>query len=109
DVDENRLEMRIAQHDLECLGYFLCRRATADVEKIRRLATVELDHIHRRHRKSGTVDETTDIAVERNIREVEFGCFNLSRILLVQIAHHHDVGMSKERVGVEVELRVQSD
>ena len=99
--------MRIAQHDLERFSDLLRSRATTNVEKVRGLAAVELDHIHRRHRESGAVDETADVAVERDVREVEFRGLDLGRVFLVQITHRDDVGMTKKCVRVEIELRVE--
>jgi hypothetical protein len=46
-----------------------------------RLAAEQLDCVHRRHRKTGTVDEAADIAVERDVREVEFRRFDFGGIL----------------------------
>src|SRR5689334_3996022 len=36
-VDEDRLDGRVAQHDLEAVGHDLCARAAADVEEVGRL------------------------------------------------------------------------
>ena len=99
----------LLQHDLERLGDLLGRRAAADVEEVRGLAAVELDRVHRRHREAGAVHEAADVAVERDVREVELRRFDLGRILLVEVAHRDDVGMAEQRVGVEVELGVERD
>ena len=109
DVDEDALDLRVAQHDLERLGDLLRRRAAADVEEVRRLAAEQLDRVHRRHREPGAVDEAADVAVERDVREIELRRLDLRRVLLVEVAHLDDVRMAEQRVAVEVELRVERD
>ena len=109
DVDQDRLETRVAQHQLEGLGDLFCRGAAADVEEVRRLAAEELDRVHRRHRQPGAVDEAADVAVELDVAEVELARLDLGRILLVEVAQFHDLGMAEQCVGIEVELGVQRD
>ena len=44
---------------------FSVGRAAADVEEVGRLGAEQLDGVHRGHGQTGTVHQTTDIAVER--------------------------------------------
>ena len=41
--------------------------ATADVEEIRWLSTLELNDVHSGHGETGSVDHTTDVTIEGNI------------------------------------------
>ncbi|ABA49494.1 hypothetical protein BURPS1710b_0976 [Burkholderia pseudomallei 1710b] len=109
DVHEDRLQARVLQHQLERFGDLLGRRAAADVEEVRRLAAEQLDRIHRRHRQARAVHEAADVAVERDVREVELRRFDFSRIFFVQIAVRDDFRMAEQRVRIEVELRVERD
>ena len=61
---------------------FSLRRAAADVEEVGRLAAVELDDVHRRHREAGAVDHAADVAVERDVVQVVFRRFDLLGVLL---------------------------
>src|SRR5437899_2414729 len=94
DVDQDRFELRVAQHDLECFGHFLGGGAAADVEEVRRLAAVELDRVHGRHGESRAVDQAADVAVEGDVGEVELGGFDFGRIFFVEVTHGDDVVMA---------------
>ena len=65
DVDQDRLQLRVLQHDLERLGHLLGRGAAAHVEEVGGRAAVELDDVHGRHREAGAVHQAADVAVER--------------------------------------------
>ena len=51
--------------------------------------------------------ETADVAVERDVRQVELRGLDLGGILLVEIAHGDDLGMAEQRVVVEIQLGVE--
>ena len=70
DVDQDRLDVRVGQDQLERDGDPLVRRAAADIEEIGRVAAVQLDDVHRRHREAGAVDHAADIAVELDVVEL---------------------------------------
>jgi hypothetical protein len=40
------------------------RGAAADIEEVGRLAAVQLDDVHGRHRQAGAVDHAADVAVQ---------------------------------------------
>ncbi len=81
----------------------------ADIEEVRRLAAEQLDRVHRRHRQARTVDQAADVAVELDITQVELARLDFGRIFLVEVAQLDDIGVAEQRVGVEVELRVERD
>ena len=101
--------MRVLQHDLECFGHLLGSGTTAHVEKVRRAAPIELGNVHGRHRQAGAVDEAADIAVERDVREIEFRRLDFRRVFFIEVAHGDDVGMTEQRVVVEIHLGVERD
>ena len=72
-------------------------------------AAVQLDRVHGRHRQAGAVDQAADVAVERDIGQVELRRLDLGRIFLVQVAHRDDVRVAEQGVGVEIELGVERD
>src|SRR5437868_774004 len=79
----------------------------ASVQKVGGFAAEQLDGVHRRHREAGAVDETADVAVEADVAEVELARFDLGRILLVEISVGDDLGVTEQRIRIEVELRVE--
>ena len=91
DVDEDRLDILVAQHRAERLRHPLGRGAAADVEEVRGLAAGELDHVHRRHGEAGAVDDAADIAVEADIGEAAVGGEGLARVFLALVAQLGDV------------------
>ena len=73
-------------------------RSAADVKKVRRLAAVKLDDVHRAHRESSTVDEAADVAfkfdvAEAGIRRADFGFFFFRKI-----THLGDFRLAKQCV-----------
>ena len=71
DVDQHGLHLRVGEQDAERVRDLLLRGAAADVEEVRRLAAVELDDVHGRHRQAGAVDHAADVAVELDVVEAE--------------------------------------
>ena len=72
NINQNRLHLRVVQHDLEGFGNLRRGRTAANVQKVCRTATIKLGDIHGRHRQPRTIDEAADVAIERNVVEVEF-------------------------------------
>src|SRR5690606_11443096 len=107
DVDEDGLEVGVAQHDLEGLGDLLGGRAAADIEEVRGFATEQLDGVHGGHRQARAIDEAADVAIELDVGEVELRRLDLGRVFLVDVAHRDDVGMAVERVVIEIELGIE--
>ncbi len=52
DVDQHRLDPRLAEQDAEPLEHLVLVGAAADVEEVGRLAAVVLDQVHRAHRQA---------------------------------------------------------
>jgi hypothetical protein len=67
DVHQHALDLVVAEDDAEGLDRALLGDAAAHVEEVRRLAAVQLDDVHRRHRQAGAVDQAADIPVERDV------------------------------------------
>ena len=109
DVDQDGLHVLVLQHDLEGFGHLLGGGTAAHVEEVGRLAAVQLDRVHGGHGQAGTVHQAADVAVQADVGQVELGSLDFSRILFVQVAVGHDLGMAEQGVAVEVELGVQGD
>ena len=110
DVDEDRLHLVVRQNQLERLGHALRGRAAADVEEVRRLAAVQLDHVHRRHREARAVHHAGDVAVERDVVEIVLGG------LRARVSSSCDGSrmaarslLAEQRVVVDVDLGVERD
>ena len=109
DVDQNRLDVVIAENQLEGLGDALGGGAAAHVQEVGRFAPVELDDIHGRHGKTCAVDHAGNIAVQRHIVEIVLGRLRFQRIVLADIAHGFQPGLAEQRVIVAVELAIEGD
>src|SRR5574343_483253 len=107
DVDQDALDLGILEHDLEGFGDLFGGRAAADVEEVGRLGAEQLDGVHGRHGQAGAVDQAADVAVERDVGEVELGGFDFVGIFFGRVAHGDDRFLTVAGVGVEVELGVE--
>src|SRR5882672_3479762 len=107
DVDEDRLQVRNAQHDLEGLGDLLGGRAAADVEEVRGRPAVELGDVHGGHREPRAVHQAADVAVELDVVEVVLRRLDFGGVFLVEVAQLLPLGMAEARVVVEVDLGVE--
>ena len=107
NVDQDRLDIRVGQDQLERDRDPLARRAAADIEKIGRHRAIQLDDVHRRHRQPGAVDHAADIAVELDVAELVLAGLALDRVLLVLVAQRLDLGMAEQRVVVDRHLGVE--
>ena len=61
DIDQNHLHVLIAHQQIHGIYNLLRVRTATDVQEVGRIASIELDHVHGSHGKSGTIDHTTDI------------------------------------------------
>ena len=107
DVDQDAFDGRVLGDDLEGRRHLLLGGAAADIEEVRRLGAIELDDVHRRHGKAGAVDHAADIAVERDIGEVELRGFDFLGVLFGDVAQFGKFGMAEQRVVVERHLGVE--
>ena len=107
NIDQNGFHVPVLEHDLERLGHLLGRGTAAYVEKVGGLAAVQLDGVHGRHGQPRTIDHAADVAAQTDVGQAEFGCLQLGRIFLIQIAIRHDFGVAEQRIAVEVEFGIQ--
>ncbi|GAB1395635.1 hypothetical protein MASR1M65_04120 [Saprospiraceae bacterium] len=107
DVDEDALHVRVRGDDLEGFGHLLLRRAAADVEEVGRLRAVELDDVHGGHRQPGAVHHAADLAVERDVVQVELRGRQFLGVFLGLVAQRGDVGVAVDRVAIEADLGVE--
>src|SRR3990170_4838358 len=84
DVDQDRLYVRVGDDQPECVGHLLGGCPPSHVEEVCRRPAAHLDHVHRRHRESRSVDHATDVPVEPDVGEVELGRLGLHGVLLAE-------------------------
>src|SRR5690606_31576650 len=107
DVDEDALDLVRGQDQLEGLDHALLVRAAADVEEVRRLAAVELDHVHGGHGQAGAVDHAADVAVHGHVVDVQLRGGHLGLVFLRLVTQGDQFLVAEVGVVVAVELAVQ--
>src|SRR6185437_4582498 len=107
DVDQHRANLRIREDELERRGHPLAGRTAADVEEVGRLAAVQLDQIHGRHREARAVDHACDVTVQRDVVELVLAGAALHRIFLGRIAKLCQIRMPEYCVGIDVDFGVE--
>src|SRR5580704_14112896 len=93
DVDQHAFDVRVAEDQFEGGRHPVARRPAADVEKIGRVAAMQFDDVHRRHRQPRAVDHAADVAFELDVIES----------MLAGL----DIGMAEESVVVKPHLGVE--
>jgi hypothetical protein len=86
DIDQDALDLGVLEHDLEGFGDLLGGRTAADVEEVGRLGAEQLDRVHGGHGQTGAVHQAADVAVERDVGEVELGGLDLVGVFFVEVA-----------------------
>ena len=107
DVDEDRLHAGIRQQHAERLADLAGARAAADVQEVGRLASGELDDVHRRHREPGAVHHAADRAVQADVVQAVPGGLDLQRILFGRVAQLGMDGVPEVRAVVQGHLGVE--
>jgi hypothetical protein len=82
-------------------------RASAHIEEVGRHTARVLDDVHGGHGEAGAVHHATHGSIQLDVIEVVLRSFDFQRIFFRRIAQGLDVGMTKERVVVEIHFRVQ--
>ena len=72
------------------------------------MAAFEFDDVHCCHRQTGTVHHTADVAFQRNIVQVEFGCFQLAFVFLGFVAQFGDFRQAVKGVAVDTDFAVHA-
>ena len=109
NIDQHRLDALVRHQDAERVLDLFGVGAAADIQEVRRLASGQLDDVHRRHGQAGAVDHAADRAVELDVIQRILRRFDLERIFLGQVAHVLDVRVAEEGVVVERHLRVERE
>ncbi len=107
DVEQDRLDLRVAGDDLQRVDDALRVAAAAEVAEVRRLAAGQGDDVERRHREPGPVREDADRSVELHVGDALLARGALLGRIGLGIAHLPDVGVPEEGVVVDGELRVE--
>jgi hypothetical protein len=71
DIDQNGLDLGVLEHDLEGFGHFLGSGAATHVQEVCGLGAKQLDGVHRCHGQTCTVHQTTDVAIQADVGQVE--------------------------------------
>ena len=109
DVDEDALHVWVAENDAERFRDGFFARTAANVEEVRRFATVEFDDVHRCHREACAVHEAADVAIERDVGKTKLVRADFRGILFVWVEQLLDRGLAEERVVIELELRIERE
>ena len=108
DVDEDALHVRVGGDDLEGFGHLLLGRAAAHVEEVGGFGAVELDDVHRGHGEARAVDHAADLAIQRDVVQVELRGGEFLGVFLGLVAQGGDVGLAVHGVAVEAHLGVEA-
>src|ERR1051325_766715 len=87
DVEQHGFDIRVRKDNAHRGSNFLCTRTTADIQEVGRFTTKQLDDVHASHRKSGTVDHATDVAVQLDERKSMPARFGFGGRFFVGIAY----------------------
>ena len=107
NVHQNRLHFFVRDQNFESFRHLLLRRTATDIEKIRGIAAVKFDDVHRGHGQAGAINETGDISVQADVIESVFGGLDLARIFFCNIAHGCYFRMPKQGIVIEIEFRIE--
>ncbi|CCH78022.1 Predicted hydrolase or acyltransferase (modular protein) [Nostocoides japonicum T1-X7] len=113
DVDEHRLDLWVAEDDVQPVGHHLGARAAADVEEVRRLAADRLtgvgDDVEGRHDEAGAVADDADVAVELDVVEPLLLGGGLQGVRRGGVLECRVVRVAEVGVAVEGHLAVEGD
>src|SRR6187431_833297 len=114
DVDEDALDLRVGQDDVQPVGHHLGARAATDVEEVGRLLAAELlagvgDDVQGAHDQPGTVADDADRAVELDVVEVLLLGGHLERVGLGVVLEGLVLRVPEAGVRVQRDLAVERD
>src|SRR6476661_4086037 len=114
DVDEDALDLRVRQDDVQAVGHDLGARTATDVEEVGRLLAAELltgvrDDVEGAHDESRAVADDADGAVELDVVEVLLLGGRLERVRVGRVLEGLVVGVAEAGVLVERHLAVEGD
>src|SRR5690242_15441595 len=85
-VDQYRLDTLVGQYQSKCPLRTLGRGASTYIEKIGRFSTGQLDHIHRSHGQTCTIDHAPDIALQPDVAQTVIPSRHFTMISLGLVA-----------------------
>ena len=106
DVDEDPLDVRILQNDLEGLRHFFPGGPAPHVQEIGRLAAELLQDVEGCHGQSGAVHHAADVPVQLDVGEVVFAGVDFQGIELGVVEHVGVFAVAEHGVVVEGDLRI---
>lgn len=109
DIDKDSRDLGIARDEIErVLDGGWCG-STAHIQEVSWLSAVELDDVHCCHGESGSIDETSDIAVELDEVESVFCGFDFVGVFLRCIPCSENVLLPEVCVVVEAEFGIHTE
>mmetsp|Transcript_126631 Transcript_126631/g.394230 ORF Transcript_126631/g.394230 Transcript_126631/m.394230 type:complete len:259 (-) Transcript_126631:538-1314(-) len=109
DVDEDRLDIRVALDDLERGRHCLLVGGAPHVEEVGRGAAAKIEKVHRRHGEAGPVDHAGDAAVQLDVVEVKLLGLDLLWVLLGDVPLLVNLLLAELGIVVETHLGVADD
>ncbi len=101
DIDQHHLYVPVAQEKFHGLDNLLGVGTAADVKEVGRFAAIQLDHVHGRHGKSGTVHHTSDASAQVHVAESLVLGFTLLALLSGWLEELGNVRVAEEGIVVE--------
>src|SRR5690625_3627996 len=114
DVDEDALDLGVAQDDLQAVGHDLGGGTATDVQEVGGrdpavLLTGVGDHVQRGHDQARAVADDADLALELDVVQALGGSTQLQCVEVGLIGEGHTFEVAKERVVVQDDLAVERD
>ena len=109
NIDQDALDVLVAQNDSKGCGDLLLTGAPSHVQEVGWFAASKLYDVHRRHGQSCSIDEAGNVAIQPDIIQAMLGSRDFAGILLGNVAHGHDAGLTVKSIIIEIELCVEGE
>src|SRR5690625_639229 len=97
NIDQDGFNVRVLKDDAETGFDRLRTRAATHVEEVGRLATRNLDDVHRGHGKAGAVHHAAYVSIELDVVETVLARLHFERSFLMDVAQLEQVLMPEAR------------
>ena len=106
DVDQNAFDLGVAEDNTKGLDGAVGGDAAADVEEIGGFAAVQLDDVHGRHGQTGPIDQTADVAIQRDVGKARLIGPDFVGVVFGGVAQGGDVIVPEQGVVVKIDLGI---
>ena len=106
NINQHALHGTVRQNNFKGFNHALLGRAAAHIQKVGRLAAVQLDDVHRRHGQARAIHHAADIALQRHIVQVMLRGFQLALVFLRLVAQRSHFRQAVQRIRVNADFGV---